>query len=93
MKHDVTVYTTTLCPVCRLVKDFLDDLDIPFKEVNVDIRPIAMIKLIGKTKRLTVPQTNINGEWIAGFDPVNMLAVINHKSESSNTVWVRKDLM
>ena len=76
MKHNVTVYTTTLCPVCQMVRDFLSDSDIPFKEVNVDIHPIAMIKLIGKTKRFTVPQTNMNGEWISGFDPVRMLTAI-----------------
>lgn len=81
MKHDVTVYTNTLCPVCQMVKDFFNDINIPFKEVNVDINPIAMIKLIGKTKRLTVPQTNINGEWISGFDPVRMLTVINGVNE------------
>lgn len=81
MKHNVTVYTTTLCPICQMVKDFLNDSDIPYKEVNVDIHPIAMIKLIGKTKRLTVPQTNINGEWISGFDPVRMLSVISVESE------------
>lgn len=86
MQHDVTVYTTTLCPVCRMVKDFLNDLGIPFKEVNLDVRPIAMIKLIGKTKRLTVPQTNINGEWIAGFDPVHMLEVINLGNRTSKTI-------
>lgn len=77
----ITVYTTRLCPVCHMVKDFFNDSDIPFKEVNVDIHPIAMIKLIGKTKRLTVPQTNINGEWISGFDPVRMLSVISVESE------------
>ena len=81
MKHNVTVYTTTLCPICQMVKGFLNDSDIPYKEVNVDIHPIAMIKLIGKTKRLTVPQTNINGEWISGFDPVRMLSVISVESE------------
>ncbi|QUW20736.1 glutaredoxin family protein [Sporosarcina sp. Marseille-Q4063] len=81
MKHNVTVYTNTQCPVCRMVKDFLNDLDIPFNEINVDINPIAMIKLIVKTKRLTVPQTNINGEWISGFDPVGILTAINAKSE------------
>lgn len=81
MKHDVTIYTTTLCPVCHMVKDFLNDLDIPFKEVNVDINPIAMIKIIAKTKRLTVPQTNINEVWISGFDPVRMLSIISAENE------------
>lgn len=86
MKHNVTVYTTTLCPVCRMVKDFLNDSDIPFKEINVDINPIAMIKLIGKTKRITVPQTNMNGEWVSGFDPVRMLTIISAESEISKTI-------
>lgn len=81
MNYAVTVYTTTLCPVCQMVKDFLNDSDIPFNEVNVNIHPIAMIKLIGKTKRLTVPQTNMYGEWISGFDPVRMLTAISVKGE------------
>ncbi|MFC5587843.1 glutaredoxin family protein [Sporosarcina soli] len=81
MKHNITVYTTTLCPVCRMVKDFLNDSEIPFKEVNVDIRPIAMIKLIGKTKKLTVPQTNINGEWISGFDPIRILNAMSVEND------------
>lgn len=38
------------------------------KEVNLDIHPIAMVKLISKTGKFTVPQTNINGKWISGFD-------------------------
>lgn len=81
MKHNITVYTTTLCPVCRMVKDFLNDSEIPFKEVNVDTRPIAMIKLIGKTKKLTVPQTNINGEWISGFDPIRILNAMSVEND------------
>ena len=81
MKHNITVYTTTLCPVCRMVKDFLNDSDIPFKEINVDIRPVTMIKLIGKTKKLTVPQTNINGEWISGFDPIRILNAMSGEND------------
>jgi glutaredoxin len=56
-----------------MVKSFLDSFDITYEEVIVDLNPIARINLIGKTKRLTVPQTNINGEWISGFDPERML--------------------
>lgn len=78
--QDITLYTTTLCPVCGMVRDFLTNLDIEYKEVSVDFNPIAMIKLIGKTRRLSVPQTNINGTWILGFDPVRMLEVLNSKT-------------
>lgn len=80
MSQDVIIYTTTLCPVCGMVRDFLTNMDIEYKEVIVDFNPVAMIKLIGKTRRLSVPQTNINGEWIFGFDPVRMLKVLNSKT-------------
>ena len=77
MKQSVTVYTSALCPVCGMVKTFLDSFDITYKEVIIDLNPVERIKLIGKTKRLTVPQTNINGQWISGFNPERMLKAVN----------------
>ncbi|WP_068672197.1 glutaredoxin domain-containing protein [Oceanobacillus sp. Castelsardo] len=77
MNEDVILYTTTMCPVCGMVRDFLTNMNIDYKEINVDLNPIVMIKLIGKTRRFTVPQTNINGEWVFGFDPVRMLEVLS----------------
>ncbi|WP_054860581.1 NrdH-redoxin [Gracilibacillus sp. JCM 18860] len=73
MKKEVIIYTTTLCPVCAMVKTFFTNLNIPFQEVNIDFNPLAMVKLVSKTFRLTVPQTNINGEWVFGFNPGLML--------------------
>lgn len=80
MSKDITLYTTTMCPVCGMVREFLTRMNIEYKEVNVDFNPIEMIKLIGKTRRLSVPQTNINGYWVFGFDPVRILEVLNAKS-------------
>jgi glutaredoxin 3 len=80
MNQNITLYTTTMCPVCGMVRDFLTTMNLDYKEVNVDLNPIAMIKLIGKTKRLSVPQTNINGEWVFGFNPVRMLEMLNRKA-------------
>ncbi|WP_026907297.1 glutaredoxin family protein [Paucisalibacillus globulus] len=77
MKQSVTVYTSALCPVCGMVKTFLDSFDITYKEVIIDLNPVERIKLIGRTKRLTVPQTNINGQWISGFNPERMLKAMN----------------
>lgn len=77
MTQSITVYTSKICPVCRMLKRFLDSNDIAYEEVNIDLNPIAVTKLIGKTKKLTVPQTNINGEWISGFDPEKMLQTLN----------------
>ncbi|MFC4389088.1 glutaredoxin family protein [Gracilibacillus marinus] len=70
------MYTTTMCSVCHMVREFLISMDIEFKEINVDIHPIELMKLIGKTKRFSVPQVNMYGEWIIGFNPVRMLEVM-----------------
>ena len=77
MNQEITVYTTTMCPVCGMVKEFLTNMNLEYKEVNVGLNPIAMIKLIGKTGRFSVPQTNINGKWAFGFHPVRILEVLN----------------
>lgn len=35
----VTVYTTTTCPYCVMLKNFLREQGIPFTEVNVQLDP------------------------------------------------------
>mgnify|MGYP001161895016 CR=1 FL=1 len=81
MDKEIKLYTTTMCPVCGMVRDFLTSMNLDYKEINVDLNPIMMIRLIGKTKRFSLPQTHINGEWIFGFDPVRMLEVLQFKSD------------
>lgn len=76
MNQSLTIYTTTLCPVCNMLKMFLDTNEVYYKEVNVDLNPLAMIKLISKTRKFTVPQTNINGKWISGFNPEKIMKEI-----------------
>lgn len=67
--NKVTIYTTTQCPYCVMLKNFLMDENIPFSEVNVEENPAMMQKLVNTTGQMGVPQTNINGQWIVGFDP------------------------
>lgn len=65
----VTVYTTTTCPYCVMVKNFLREQGVPFEEVNVQRDPIAARKLVETTGQIGVPQIEINGQWVIGFDP------------------------
>lgn len=81
MNKSITIYTSALCPVCEMVKNLLESMNIPYKEVNVDLNPIARIKLIGRAKRLSVPQTNISGKWVSGFNPEKMLLLLNNERE------------
>lgn len=69
MKESITIYTSSVCPVCTLVRDFFMMQEIPFEEVNIDLRPMERLKLITQSKHLRVPQTKINDVWISGFHP------------------------
>ena len=74
--NSVTVYTTTTCPYCVMLKNFLIDQKISFKEVNVEKEPMMMQKLVQTTGQLGVPQTEVNGKWVVGFDPNNIMMAL-----------------
>ncbi|WP_096186350.1 glutaredoxin family protein [Evansella halocellulosilytica] len=77
MKNNVTVYTTSTCPYCDMMKNFLKDNNIPFNEVNVEKKPAAANKLVAATGQLGVPQTEVNGKWVLGFDPNTLMSLLN----------------
>ncbi len=74
--NSVTVYTTTTCPYCVMLKNFLIDQKVSFKEVNVEKEPMMMQKLVQTTGQLGVPQTEVNGKWVVGFDPNNIMMAL-----------------
>ena len=82
MNKQVTLYSTTTCPVCAMVRDLLTGLSIDYEEILVDLRPITRMKLVKQTRRLTVPQLNVDGEWVSGFDPIRTLELLDTPSKT-----------
>lgn len=76
--NKVTVYTTTRCPYCVMLKNFLVDQNIPFHEVNVEARPEMMKQLVNTTGQMGVPQTEVNGKWVIGYDPNNIMLALKN---------------
>lgn len=76
--NSVTVYTTTQCPYCVMLKNFLSEQNIPFNEVNVETKPDIMEQLVKTTGQMGVPQTEVNGKWIVGFDPNNIMIALKN---------------
>jgi len=64
----VKVYTTTLCPYCKMAKDFLKENKIKFEEVNLENNEQAVNEMIEKSGQTGVPVLDINGRIIVGFD-------------------------
>ncbi|MEK3981400.1 glutaredoxin family protein [Psychrobacillus sp. FSL K6-2836] len=79
--NSVTVYTTTQCPYCVMLKNFLSEQNIPFNEVNVETQPEVMQRLVKTTGQMGVPQTEVNGQWIVGFDPNNIMTALRNQGE------------
>jgi glutaredoxin 3 len=74
----ITVYTTTRCPYCVMLKNFLSSKNISFKEVNVERNPEIMQKLVNTTGQMGVPQTEVNGKWVIGFDPNSIMMALKN---------------
>jgi glutaredoxin len=59
-----------------MLKNFLNEYQISFKEVNVEDKPELMQQLVNTTGQMGVPQTNVDGKWVIGFDPNEIMSLI-----------------
>lgn len=75
--NNVTVYSTTTCSYCVMLKNFLDAQRIQYKDVNVQQDPLAMQYVMNQTGQMGVPQTKVNDEWVLGFDPEKIMSLMN----------------
>jgi len=64
----VTVYTTPTCTWCTTLKTYLDQKQIRYREINVASDTSAAEVMVRKSGQQGVPQTEINGQMIVGFD-------------------------
>jgi glutaredoxin 3 len=64
----IIVYSTPTCPYCHLVKDYLEEKKIEFEEKDVSKDREAAREMIKKSGQMGVPQIDINGKIIVGFD-------------------------
>jgi glutaredoxin-like YruB-family protein len=67
-RKNVTVYTTPTCTWCNTIKRHLQENRIQFREINVAANQQAAEEMVRKSGQQGVPQTDINGEIIVGFD-------------------------
>ncbi len=77
----ITVYSTTTCPYCVMLKSWLRSNKFDYKEVMVDQDRLAAQKMIEMSGQMGVPFTTIeeNGQMtkILGFDLPTLKLVLN----------------
>jgi glutaredoxin-like YruB-family protein len=74
---EVKVYSTPTCPYCKLVKQFLEENQVAFSEVDVSTSQMAAEEMIAKSGQLGVPVIEIDGQVIVGFDKARIRQILN----------------
>jgi len=66
-KYNITIYSTAVCPNCAKTKKFLNENNLPFKNIDIGENPDAVKEMVEKSGQMAVPVIDINGEIIVGF--------------------------
>ena len=64
----ITVYSTPTCSWCNTLKAYLKQQNISFTDIDVSRDQKAADALVKRSGQMGVPQTDINGEIIVGFN-------------------------
>ncbi|MCX7696997.1 MAG: thioredoxin family protein [Bacteroidales bacterium] len=73
----VTIYTTPSCSWCNRLKSYLNKKGVRYTEINIAADPRAAEELVKRTGQQGVPQTEIDGEWVIGFDQKRIDQLLN----------------
>ena len=78
-RRSIIVYTTPTCTWCNAVKRHLNEHGVEYREVDVSRDMKVAEEMVRKSGQQGVPQTDINGQVIVGFDKqrINTLLGIN----------------
>lgn len=76
-QKSVIVYSTPTCSWCNTLKNHLRLHGIQYRDIDVSQNPEAARAMVQKSGQQGVPQTDINGEIIVGFDKVRINKLLN----------------
>lgn len=64
----ITVYSTPTCSWCNTLKTWLRKNNVPFTDIDISRDEKAAQDLVRRTGQQGVPQTDINGQIVVGFN-------------------------
>mgnify|MGYP000001286215 CR=1 FL=1 len=65
---EIKVYSTPTCPWCHRIKEYLQERGIKFTDVNIAEDEKSREEMLSKSGQMGVPQIEINGKIIVGFN-------------------------
>lgn len=75
----VKVYSTSQCPWCQVLKEWLKKNKIEFQDIDVGKDPKAAQEMVKKSGQMGVPVTEIDGQIVVGFDQAKLKALLKIK--------------
>lgn len=67
MTHKIQIYSKFPCPYCIRAKDFFNDKNLPFEEIDLTGNYDEIDKLKERTGHRTFPQIFINDQFVGGY--------------------------
>ena len=80
----VVVYSGPGCPACGQLKTYLRRHGVSYRDVDVSRDPRAAESIARRSGMMAVPQTEVNGRLIVGFDRARLDALLGIQSEGRN---------
>ncbi len=77
--HSVAVYVTDTCPWCTRVKSYLRKNGVSYREINVSRDEREARRMVEKSGQQGVPQVDIDGQMIVGFDRARIDSLLGLK--------------
>jgi len=68
MDKTVTIYSTPTCHFCHAAKDFMNEHDVKFTDVDVSTDAEQRQQMIEMTGQMGVPVIRIDDDVVVGFD-------------------------
>lgn len=67
--NKVIVYSTPTCPYCIYAKDYFNENNVPFTDIDVTKDRTKAKEMIMKSGQMGVPVIDIDGNILVGFQP------------------------
>jgi len=77
----VTVYSTPTCTFCNKLKRYFNKHGIKYTDIDVSRNQQAAMEMARKSGQRGVPQTEIDGQIIVGFDTAKLSGLLNIPTE------------
>ena len=76
-KPKIRIFSTSTCPYCVTLKEFLKEKSFEFEDIDVSQNEIALEEMVKKTGQFGVPVIDIDDQWIVGFDKEKISKLLN----------------